>query len=93
MTVYRDAAHCISRVMSIEIHDGTKKADWQRRYKPGFDDELPRDSLEDGLSPEERTLRRWRSITKRWLDEQVSAAHLTVETLLEEGGLLHRLAA
>lgn len=181
MTVYRDAAHCISRVMSIEIHDGTKKADWQRRYKPGFDDELPRDSVEDGLSPEERltqdsmtrallkrslpeiqwqalvgkysinqnevrdaagyltarvvspahrlfktkcvmawivperrrglpesfyvlhswdadgtperTLRRWRSITKRWLDDQVSAAHLTVEALLEEGGLLHRLAA
>lgn len=25
MSVYRDAAHCISRVMSIEIHDGTKK--------------------------------------------------------------------
>jgi len=181
MTVYRDAAHCISRVMSIEIHDGTKKASWQRMYKASYDDELPGQSGGDDLSPEERltqdsmtratlkrsltevqwqalvgkysinqnevkeaaafltprvvspahylfktkcviawmvperrnglpasfyvlhswdadgtpdrTLRRWRSITKRWLDDQVSAAHLAVETLLEERGLLHQLAA
>lgn len=25
MSVYRDAAHCISRVMSIEIHDAPRK--------------------------------------------------------------------
>ena len=181
MTIYRDAAHCISRVMSIEIHDGTKKASWQRMYKATFDDELPGQSVGDDLSPEERltqdsmtratlkrsltdvqwqalvgkysinqnevkdaaafltprvvspahqlfktkcvmawmvperrnglpasfyvlhswdadgtpdrTLRRWRSITKRWLDDQVSAAHLAVEALLEERGLLHQLAA
>lgn len=181
MSVYRDAAHCIGRVMSIEIHDGTKKAGWQRRYKPGFDDELPGDSNGDDLSPEERltqdsmtrsmlkrslsdlqwqalvgkysinqnevrdaaafltprvvspahylfktkcvmawivperrnglpasfyvlhswdadgtperTLRRWRSLTKRWLDDQVSAAHIAVEALLEERGLLQCLAA
>jgi len=40
-----------------------------------------------------RTLRRWRSITKRWLDDQVTAAHLAVEVLLEERGLLRQLAA
>lgn len=39
------------------------------------------------------TLRRWRSITKRWLDDQVTAAHLAVELLLEEKGLLHQQAA
>lgn len=36
MTVYRDAAHAISRIMSIETIDGTKKASWQRQYRPGF---------------------------------------------------------
>lgn len=54
MSVYRDAAHCISRVMSIEIHDGIKKASWQRTYKATFDDELSGGSLRDDLSPEER---------------------------------------
>ena len=54
MSVYRDAAHCISRVMSIEIHDGTKKASWQRKYKATFDDELLTGSVSDELSPEER---------------------------------------
>lgn len=36
MTVYRDAAHCIARVMSIETIDGTAKSDWQNKYQPGF---------------------------------------------------------
>lgn len=36
MNVYRDAAHAISRIMSIETIDGTKKASWQRQYRPGF---------------------------------------------------------
>lgn len=181
MSVYRDAAHCISRVMSIDIHDGTKKASWQRKYKATFDDELLGGGISDDLSPEERltqdsmtratlkralpeiqwqalagkysinqdevraaaayltprvvspahqlfktkcvmawmiperrnglpasfyvlhtwdadgtperTLRRWRSITKAWLDDQVSAAHFAVEALLEERGLLHQEAA
>lgn len=181
MSVYRDAAHCISRVMSIEIHDGTKKASWQRKYEATFDDGLPGGAVSDDLSPEERlaqdsmtranlkralpevqwqvlvgkysinqnevraaaayltprvvspahnlfktkcvmawmiperrnglpasfymlhswdadgtpdrTLRRWRSLTKRWLDDQVSAAHLAVEALLEDRGLLLREAA
>lgn len=181
MSVYRDAAHCISRVMSIEIHDGTKKASWQRKYKSTFDDELLGGSVSDELSPEERltqdsmtrstikrelpeiqwqalvgkysinqnevrdaaayltprvvspahqlfktkcvmawmiperrnglpssfyvlhswdaegtperTLRRWRSITKAWLDDQVTAAHFAVEALLEERGLLFKEAA
>lgn len=38
MTVYRDAAHAISRVMSIETIDGTKKSSWQSRYSSGFID-------------------------------------------------------
>ncbi len=54
MTVYRDAAHYISRVMSLEIHDGTKKASWQRMYKANFDDELPGQWMTDDLSSEER---------------------------------------
>ena len=41
----------------------------------------------------ERTLRRWRSITKQWLDDQVAAAHFAVEALLDERGLLHQDAA
>lgn len=36
MTVYRDAAHAISRIMSIETIDGTKKAGWQSKYQSGF---------------------------------------------------------
>lgn len=170
---YRDAGHCISRVMSIEIHDGTAKAPWQRKYSAGFEERS--ESIPDGLSPEERTtqdamtrallkrslpevqwqalvakysindnevrvaagylvpravtpahqlfrtkcvmawivperrsklpaafyqihtwdaegtpdrtLRRWRSITKRWLDDQVDAAHRAVEGLLDAHGL------
>ncbi|TRO38571.1 hypothetical protein EQ832_12000 [Pseudomonas sp. ALS1131] len=175
MTVYKDAGHCIGRVMSIEMHDGTAKAPWQRKYQAGFEG-IVAESVTDGLSPEERTtqdamtrsmlkrslppaqwhalvakfsinenevrdsasyltanvvtpahhlfrtkcvmawvvperrnrlpaafyqihtwdadgtpdrtLRRWRSITKRWLDDQVNAAHATVETLLDQNGLL-----
>ena len=36
MTVYRDAAHAISRIMSIETIDGTKKSSWQSKYQSGF---------------------------------------------------------
>lgn len=36
MSVYRDAAHAIARIMSIETIDGTKKASWQRQYESGF---------------------------------------------------------
>ena len=36
MTVYRDAAHCISRVMSIELHDGTTATNFYfKRTSPG----------------------------------------------------------
>lgn len=34
--IYRDAAHAIARIMSIETIDGTQKADWQRQYSAGF---------------------------------------------------------
>lgn len=176
MSIYKDAGHCISRVMSIEIHDGTSKPAWQNRFKASADDELLTSRIDDGLSPEERTtqdamtramlkrtladaqwhalagkysvnegevqeaaryliprvvspahhlfktkcvmawmvperrrglpasfyeihtwdadgtpdrtLRRWRATTMRWLDDQVNAAHIVVESLLEENGLL-----
>jgi len=51
MTVYRDAGHCIARVMSIETNDGTAKSGWQMRYQSGFP-ETPGDG--SGLSAEER---------------------------------------
>lgn len=41
MSVYRDAAHAIARIMAIETIDGTKKASWQRQYEPGFAEEPP----------------------------------------------------
>ncbi|MFJ3121058.1 hypothetical protein ACIPI6_31530 [Pseudomonas protegens] len=176
MSVYKDAGHCISRVMSIEAHDGTAKPAWQNRYKATIDDELLSGRLDDGLTLEERTtqdamtrallkrvlaeeqwhalagkysinesevqtaaryliprvvspahhlfktkcvmawmvperrnglpssfyqihtwdaegtpdrtLRRWRQITMRWLDDRVNQAHAVVEGLLEEHGLL-----
>lgn len=55
MSIYKDAGHCISRVMSIEIHDGTSKPAWQNRFKASADDELLTSRIDDGLSPEERT--------------------------------------
>lgn len=51
MTVYRDAAHCIARVMSIETNDGTAKSGWQMRYQSGFPEEP---GMGSGLSAEER---------------------------------------
>ena len=39
--IYRDAAHAIARVMSIETIDGTKKASWQRHYESGWQEEPP----------------------------------------------------
>ena len=49
--IYRDAGHCIARVMSIETNDGTAKAGWQMRYQSGFPEERTEGS---GLSAEER---------------------------------------
>ncbi len=39
------------------------------------------------------TLRRWRTVTMRWLDERVNEAHAVVEGLLEEHGLLLQSAS
>lgn len=39
--IYRDAEHAIARIMSIETIDGTQKADWQRRYEAGYQEEPP----------------------------------------------------
>lgn len=36
MTVYRDAAQAIARVMSIETIDGTAIAEWQKHYQAGW---------------------------------------------------------
>lgn len=36
MSVYRDAGHAVSRIMSIETIDGTKKSSWQSQYSSGF---------------------------------------------------------
>lgn len=179
MTVYRDAAHCIARVLSIETNDGTKKAGWQSKYEaPGWpemksagsglsseerltQDSMTRALLRRGLSPgqwhalvarrsvnnmevkesaqwladnatgpatrrfkkctiaawimpkrsasqkstrtlpdefylisswddegrPEGTLRRWKSVTERWLNNQVSDAHYAVEQLLLDNNL------
>lgn len=61
MTVYRDAAHCISRIMSIETNTCTAQSAWQRRYQSGFP-ELPGDgsglSAEDRLAQDSMTRRR-----------------------------------
>lgn len=179
MTVYRDAAHCIARVLSIETNDGTKKAGWQSKYEaPGWpevksagsglsseerltQDSMTRALLRRSLSPRqwhalvakrsindmevavsaqwladnaagpasrrfkkcaiaawikpkraasqrstrtlpdefyaisswdddgrpEGTLRRWKSLTERWLNTQISDAHNAVEQLLQDNGL------
>ncbi|MFW4586740.1 hypothetical protein ACOAP7_28040 [Pseudomonas aeruginosa] len=39
MTVYRDAAHAVARIMSIETIDGTNKAFWQSQYESGYQEE------------------------------------------------------
>ena len=49
--IYRDAGHCIARVMSIETNDGTAKSGWQMRYHAGFPETRGEGS---GLSAEER---------------------------------------
>lgn len=36
MTVYRDTAQAIARVMSIETIDGTAIAEWQKQYQAGW---------------------------------------------------------
>ena len=51
--IYRDAGHCIARVMSIETNDGTAKSGWQMRYVPPGYPELP-PNPPSGLSAEER---------------------------------------
>src|SRR5690606_41227701 len=51
MSVYRDAGHCIARVMSIETNTCTTQSAWQKRYQSGFP-ELP--TAGSGLSAEER---------------------------------------
>lgn len=51
MTVYRDAGHCIARIMSIETNDGTVKSGWQSAYQSGWPEARQQGS---GLSAQER---------------------------------------
>lgn len=51
MTVYRDAGHCIARIMSIETNDGTVKSGWQSAYQSGWPEAIQKGS---GLSAQER---------------------------------------
>lgn len=51
MTVYRDAGHCIARVMSIETNTCTAQSAWQRLYESGFPEVSEAGS---GLTAEER---------------------------------------
>lgn len=70
MTVYRDAAHCIARVMSIETNDGTTKSGWQMKYQaPGWPETRKAGS---GLSDEERLTQD--SMTRALLHRELSAA-------------------
>ncbi len=186
--IYRDAAHAVARIMSIETIDGTKKASWQRQYSAGFvdgealpnpcqlsdsermaQDSMARSRVHRELSPvlwavlvakfsinqvevaeavhflvprvvtpahhlfrmkavtawaipqkrgqqgvkrssglpdafydvntwdtdgtPESTLRRWRLVTGRWLEDQVDEAFRQVSSVLGESGLLQEHAA
>lgn len=67
--IYRDAAHAIARVMSIETIDGTKKAHWQRQYSAGFvEGEAPANPFP--LSESERLTQD--SMTRRRLHAELS---------------------
>lgn len=167
--IYRDAGHCIARVMSIETNDGTAKAGWQMRYQSGWpemrsgsdltaDERLTQDCIArailhryldatlwhamvakysindlevaesvrwliprvispaphlfkmkcvtcwavprrlperfyeiqswDSDGTPDGTLRRWKSLTRRWLDAQIDAAHKQVATVMAAHGLM-----
>lgn len=51
MAVYRDAAHCIARIMSIETNTCTAQSSWQRLYDSGLQEAPPPAC---GLTAEER---------------------------------------
>lgn len=172
--IYRDAGHCIARVMSIETSDGTAKAGWQMRYQSGWpemrsgsdlsaDERLTQDCIArailhryldatlwhamvakysindlevaesvrwliprvaspaphlfkmkcvtcwavprrlperfyeiqswDSDGTPDGTLRRWKSLTRRWLDAQIDAAHKQVATVMAAHGLMVSEAA
>ena len=67
--IYRDAGHCIARVMSIETNDGTAKAGWQMRYQSGFPETRGEGS---GLSAEERLTQD--AMTRGMLHRELSPA-------------------
>ena len=67
--IYKDAGHCIARVMSIETNDGTAKAGWQMRYQSGFPEER---GVGSGLSAEERLTQD--AMTRGMLHRELSPA-------------------
>ena len=172
--IYRDAGHCIARVMSIETNDGTAKAGWQMRYQSGWpegrtgseltaEERLTQDCIArailhryldqalwhavvakysindlevaesvrwliprvvspaphlfkmkcvtcwavprrlpsafyevqswDSDGTPDGTLRRWKSLTQRWLNEQIDAAHKQVDAVMRQHGLMVAEAA
>lgn len=54
MSIYANAGHCISRIMSIEANDGTAKSPWQRKYQAGFEEPKSSSCRGDELTAEER---------------------------------------
>ena len=167
--IYRDAGHCIARVMSIETNDGTAKSGWQMKYQSGWpeirnpseltaEERLTQDCMArailhkylpdelwhalvakysindmevaesvrwlvprvvspaphlfktkcvtcwavprrlpagfyeiqswDSDGTPDGTLRRWKSLTTRWLNERVNQAHVQVEAIIQAQGLM-----
>lgn len=70
MTVYRNAGHCIARIMSIETNTCTPQSAWQRRYQSGFPETVEGTS---GLTQEERLTQD--SMTRSLVRRQLSVQH------------------
>lgn len=80
MSVYRDAGHAISRIMSIETIDGTKKSSWQSQYSSGFADgpgpanpcplsaeeRLTQDSMTRGMIRRELPVDLWNALVAKY---------------------------
>lgn len=80
MSVYRDAAHAISRIMSIETIDGTKKSSWQSQYTSGFvegaapanpcplsaEERLTQDSMTRGMIRRELSADLWNALVAKY---------------------------
>lgn len=70
MTVYRNAGHCIARVMSIDAIDSTAKPSYQTGYQSGLPESRSQGS---GLSAQDRLAQD--SMTRRRLIENLKPVH------------------